>query len=123
MYYARRDSINYTVLSQQQLSLLSSCCRHYPPVTPRRRPRRRLRRCRRGGGDGGEGWGSLGGPGGGAGGCGGAIPWSRRGGGTGGGGGSATGQWDIQCRCSGGLKRGWQRWLESAVTAMTAVTL
>jgi hypothetical protein len=22
---------------QQQLSLLSSCCRHYPPVTPRRR--------------------------------------------------------------------------------------
>ena len=60
MYYARRDSINYTVLSQQQLSLLSSCCRHYPPVTPRRRPRRRLRRCRRGGGDGGGGWGALG---------------------------------------------------------------
>ena len=27
---------------------------------------------------------------------------------------------DMQCRCSGGLKRGW---LESAVTAMNAVTL
>ena len=44
----------------------SSCCRHYPPVTPPS-PCRRLRRRRRGGGGGGGGPGGPGGPGGGAG--------------------------------------------------------